>query len=166
MPELNGVEEIIKLLDPENKEEFSHEKITEQISNKNTSSLYLLESNIVSGYEANFKDGKLSVEGQINSEEFNPKLASGRDYVKMFTGIYETIYRLTENKDLDFDELEINIENTVQSCYTIEASEIREKSLERKNNVKRDYLSSKSNYNNSETYQEHLINNIGQTTGK
>jgi hypothetical protein len=112
-----------------------------------------------------FEDGKLSIEAQINSEKFKPKLASGRDYVKMFSGIYESIHRLIENKDLEsekFKELEINFNNVTQSCYTIETTEISEKPLQRKNKVKRDYLSPKSDYNKSKNIQEHLINNMGK----
>ena len=168
MSEEGKLDEIKNLLDPEDKEEFSHEKILEEMPIPDeVGAKYSLESNIISGYEINVKDGRLSITSRIDATEFNPKLASGIDFVQMFSAIYETMYRVVEDridpKNGGFEELEINIEDRLQSCYMIKTSEIGDIPLERKNIIKRDYLSPKSSYNQTKLYKKHLVDNLGRT---
>jgi len=166
MSEEGNLDEIKDLLNPENEEDFSHEKIVEKVSiPEDVASRYLLESSILSGFETDSDDQRLSVTGRLHSIEFDPKLASGNDFVQMFSAVYETVYRLIEEsidfQSEDYEELEINIEDNLQSCYMIETKKIGNISLKRLNTVKRDYLSPKSNYNQTESYKTHLIKNIG-----
>jgi len=171
MPEVENLNKLKDLLDPENEEEFSHERIIEKISlPEETISQYSLESNIISRYEVDFDDGRLSIKARIKPTEFKPKLASEKDFVQMFSSIYETIYRTVEDsidsRSEDLEELEINIEGSLQSCYIIESSEIGEISLQRESSVKKDYLSPYSLFNTTENYTEHLMKNLGQMEKK